>query len=296
MRGSTNGKKTVFKSILAALAAFSSLAQAQTTNTTLEQQLEAKYTLTTPTADYTDIVTAGSTLILEKKGFSGGSVANKVPTTNVYKDGQIKSDLGSVIRTCKFCGSIPVVGSTAGAVVGAAGPSRGFVNNEKLYVTKISVDRSKDNIIFSLISDSYGDAGRYKGTLAFPFPKGSVGSADLAKVDAVISEVFKIAPAADQSAVSSKAAQQSTTATAEAPPAVATAPPDAPLPPIAPPPPPPAPEPVVETKAIDVGQTKEQVEAILGKPEKAFKVGSKEIYQYKDVKVTFVNGKMTDAQ
>ena len=52
----------------------------------------------------------------------------------------------------------------------------------------------------------------------------------------------------------------------------------------------------METKSIELGQTKEQVEAILGKPEKSAKIGTKEIYTYKDIKVTFVNGKMTDAQ
>jgi hypothetical protein len=163
------------------------------------------------------------------------------------------------------------------------------VNGEKLYVTKITVDRGKNNITFDLISDAYGDAGRYKATLRFELPKGALASEDLSKVDPTIAEVFKIAPA-DQAAAAAPAAPA-----APAPPLVAQAAPEAPLAPIAPPPPPP-PDPVVETKSIEVGQTKEQVVAILGQPEKIVKAGSKEIYQYKDLKVTFVNGKMTDAQ
>ena len=39
---------------------------------TLEQQLEGEYMLTTPTADNTYIVTMGSVLVLQKKGFSAG--------------------------------------------------------------------------------------------------------------------------------------------------------------------------------------------------------------------------------
>ncbi len=52
----------------------------------------------------------------------------------------------------------------------------------------------------------------------------------------------------------------------------------------------------VNTKTIELGQTPEQVEAILGKPEKIVKLGSKVTYIYKDMKVIFVDGKVADAQ
>jgi hypothetical protein len=285
------------KLLVAVVAAAFSLAQAQAPKATLETQLEAEYTLTTPTADNTDIVTMGSTLILQKKGFSAGAVANKVPMQNTYKDGQIKS-AGAAVRKglggFSSLGGVPGFGGLAGAsaaagtAAGTAGPARDFVNGEKVYVTKITVDRGKNGIVFDLISDSYGDAGRYKASLRFELPKGALASGDLTQVDPVIAEVFKIAPA-DQSA----AAPAATAAPAPVP--VAPAAPEPVLAPIAPPPPPP-PDPVVETKSIEVGQTKDQVVAILGKPDKTVKVGTKEIYQYKDLKVTFVNGKMTDAQ
>ncbi len=50
------------------------------------------------------------------------------------------------------------------------------------------------------------------------------------------------------------------------------------------------------TKTIELGQTPEQVEAILGKPEKVVKLGSKVTYIYKDMKVIFVDGKVADVQ
>jgi serpin B len=59
-------------------------------------------------------------------------------------------------------------------------------------------------------------------------------------------------------------------------------------PPIPPPPPPLAP------KEISLGQTEDVVVANLGQPERIAKIGAKEIYFYKDLKVTFVNGKVTD--
>lgn len=49
-------------------------------------------------------------------------------------------------------------------------------------------------------------------------------------------------------------------------------------------------------KTIEMGQTLEEVEGALGKPEKIFKAGSKVIYTYKDVKVVFTDGKVTDVQ
>jgi hypothetical protein len=45
-----------------------------------------------------------------------------------------------------------------------------------------------------------------------------------------------------------------------------------------------------------MGQTTDEVVAILGQPEKILNLGAKQIYVYKDLKVTFVKGKVTDAQ
>jgi hypothetical protein len=50
------------------------------------------------------------------------------------------------------------------------------------------------------------------------------------------------------------------------------------------------------TKTISLGQTPEQVEAILGKPEKIVNLGQKVTYVYKDMKVIFQDGKVADVQ
>ena len=42
--------------------------------------------------------------------------------------------------------------------------------------------------------------------------------------------------------------------------------------------------------------TPDQVQAAIGKPDKMVNLGSKQIYVYKDLKVTFVNGKVSDVQ
>jgi hypothetical protein len=60
-----------------------------------------------------------------------------------------------------------------------------------------------------------------------------------------------------------------------------------------PPPPPPADAP---PPTIAVGQTKEQVTAAFGQPMRLAKIGTKEIYYYKDMKVTFLNGKVSNVE
>ena len=62
------------------------------------------------------------------------------------------------------------------------------------------------------------------------------------------------------------------------------------LAPIEPPPPPPDPAEVSE------GQTIEQVAAALGQPLRKAKIGAKEIYYYKELKVVFLSGKVKDVQ
>ena len=289
---------TVSGSFITLLVAAFSLPQAQAQKGTLEQQLQSEYMITTPTADNTDLVTTGSILILQKKGFSAGAVSSKVATQNTYKDGQIKSGAATAVR--RFGGlpgisSIPGVGTVASTAAGAAGTGREFVNGEKLYVTQITIDRAKDGVVFDLISDSYGDAGRYKGTLRFQFPKGTVGSADLAVLDQTITQVFKIQPPDDANADAKQPANAAPAAAPAAPAAAPAAVADAPPPPIAPPPPPPD-EPAAPPKNIDLGMTKDQVVANFGQPERTAKVGAKEIYFYKDLKVTFVGGKVSDVQ
>jgi len=69
-------------------------------------------------------------------------------------------------------------------------------------------------------------------------------------------------------------------------------PPPAPMPEIAPPPPPADTPP----PTIALGQTENQVTAILGQPLKAARLGAKVIFYYKDMKVTFTNGKVSNVE
>jgi hypothetical protein len=77
---------------------------------------------------------------------------------------------------------------------------------------------------------------------------------------------------------------------AAAPPAPEAALTPVPLPPI------PVDAPRAPTKTVALGQSRDQVIAILGQPLKVANLGSKEIDFYSDMKVVFVNGAVTDIQ
>jgi hypothetical protein len=50
------------------------------------------------------------------------------------------------------------------------------------------------------------------------------------------------------------------------------------------------------TKTISLGQTVDEVKSILGQPERIVNLGPKVTYFYKDMKVIFQDGKVTDVQ
>ncbi len=60
-----------------------------------------------------------------------------------------------------------------------------------------------------------------------------------------------------------------------------------------PPPPPPA---DAAPPTIAVGQTVDQVTAAFGQPTRVAKLGAKQIFYYKDMKVTFTNGKVSNVE
>lgn len=249
-------------------------------NAAVEQKLTSKYALTKTTADRTDIVKAGAILILKKDNLMMVDVSSSNLFQNTYKDGKITQN--ALGRLSRF--HVPGVPSAPSG----GGAQRTFVAGEKMWVTNISVKDSGVNV--ELYTDAINDV-RYRAVLSFPFkPSVPVGE----QADKMLAEVFDVQPS-DDSGASGQEQQAPANARSQAP---ASAPPEqaeAPPPPI-PPPPPPADEPAAAPKTVSLGQTKDVVTANFGQPDKIAKVGTKEIYYYKDFKVTFVNGKVTDVQ
>lgn len=249
------------------------LAKAQAND--LQQKLESEYTLTKATADRTDIVTAGAVLVLEKDNLLMYSSTTGSPPINTYKDGKISQGVFGLAK-CRWCRKIPGTSSAPNV------DSRTFVTGEKFWVTKIEVHN--DNVEFQFFSDPISDV-RYYGVLKFPFSKNSRPNAD--QMMKTIAEVIQVQPADNGGGDSGQQA-----------PAPAAPPPTAPQQAMAPiaPPPPPTDAPPPAPKTISLGQTVDQVTAIMGSPKKVVKLPTKEIYYYPDMKVIFVGGKVKDVE
>jgi hypothetical protein len=113
-----------------------------------------------------------------------------------------------------------------------------------------------------------------KGEVVFQFAKGYLEKANVGEVEDAIGQVFSIS-SDDQQGQSGDASQQQQAGQQQ----------------------PAQPEQQqAEPQTIQLGMTTDQVQAALGKPEKIFNLGSKQIYVYKDVKLTFLNGKVSDVQ
>ena len=240
----------------------------------VQSQLEAKYQLTKPTDDKSDIVTAGSVVILQKDKIIMYATSNQVLPQNTYKAGHLSEGAFGVHDNVQKFGSF--IGHPPPQQ--AQTQSRHFVTGEKFWVTGIAPQ--SDGVVFTLFTDAYNDV-RYQCTLKFVYPKGSTPSTD--DVLKTVAEVFKVQE--DDSAKSDDKGKQPA---ADAAPAAEAAPADAAPAADAAPPAPPA--------TVAIGQTTDEVVAILGQPEKILNLGAKQIYVYKDLKVTFVKGKVTDAQ
>ena len=260
---------TVAASVVAGVVPW---ARGQDPNTILTK-LKSQFTLTQTTADKSDIVTAGSILVLRKDRLVMYSLSNPAPPQSTYKKGKISHGLGGR----SFLGDLTNTMSNPNQ---PAIQQRVFVSGEKFWVTGVNVER--DGVVFRMYSDAYQDV-RYWGDLKFPFPKGSFPPAD--ELMTTIAEVLAVQPGEDAASDA-----QPPPAAPPAPPAPAT-PVEASPPPIPPPPPPP---PDVAPKTISLGQTKDEVVATFGQPQKVVKLGAKELYYYPDMKVTLVNGKVSD--
>jgi len=257
----------------------------------IQAKLVSQIKLTKPTADHTDIVTAGDVVLLQKDGLMMCSSASTYAFSNTYNGGVLSANYNNRAKDAAksfLKGRLPFGGGGSAADAANNGcASRKFVAGEKFWVT--GVTPQKDGIVVATFSDPYqdpsnpgGDKVHFYGEIKFVYPHGvAPGPDDFAKT---VSEVMTVAPADDSDKGGGAPAQAAAPA--------APAPPPAPMAAIAPPPPPAdAPPPT-----IAIGQTKDQVTTAFGQPTRMAKVGVKEIFYYKDMKVTFTNGKVSNVE
>ena len=226
----------------------------------LKDQLEAQYKVAkiAYSSGQVTVTEPGTVLVIQKAGILGVPPGNLFIAPATFKDGSLNPP-----------------GKVATKMAGK--DARLLPVGEKVYATKVDVNPKKDKISFRIMEcDTCNGATQpssYKSDVFFELPKGSLATTSVPDVEDTIAKVFAIDTGAAQAqAPQPGAAQPEQPAAAQ--PAPAQAPP----------------------VSIQLGQTIEQVVAALGQPEKIVDLGAKKIYVYKDLKVTFLNGKVTDVQ
>jgi|SRR5689334_6804944 len=160
----------------------------------------------------------------------------------------------------------------AGARMFIGNDTRFFDVGERVYPTKVDVNVKGDKISIMIIEcAAYNNTDlSYRASVVFQFPSGYLAKAELTQIVDVISQV--LAPSSGTAQTQGGQLQQ------EQPQSQAEQPVQA------------------QPLSVQLGQTVEEVQAALGQPLKTANLGSKLIYVYKDLKVTFVNGKVSDVQ
>src|ERR1035437_5070252 len=254
----------------------------------IQNKLLSQFNLTKTRADRSDIVTAGDVLVLQKDGLMMCSTASAYAYSNTYDNGVLTTNQKNRAKDAALSGTKSAImghfglgggGSPTDAANNACA-SRKFVTGEKFWVTGIVAQ--KDGILISTFSDPYDDV-RYYGEIKFAFPKGSVPQVD--DFVKTVFEVITVQPAEGQGDQGNQGDQGSQ-------PAPAASTDQAPPPDIAPPPPPADTPP----PTIALGQKKDEVISAFGQPVRIAKLGVKEIFYYKEMKVTFTNGKVSNVE
>src|SRR5208283_2256639 len=122
----------------------------------IQKKLEAVYQLTKTTADKTDIVTAGSVVVLQKDNVLMLASTSSNPCKNTYKDGKVTQSgpcrtNEKLKKVSRWTSMLPGAGSVPDSPA-----SRTFVTGEKFWVTKIEVrDSGKEpGIVLGFFTDA----------------------------------------------------------------------------------------------------------------------------------------------
>ncbi|MGD0215669.1 MAG: hypothetical protein ABSB87_20795 [Terriglobales bacterium] len=258
------------------------LAVAQGT-VSLEEQLRAQYTLVKMGEDSSGaaVVEQGTILVVKKGGILGVPYSDQSIFSTKYESG--------VVHSPNPVGQ-KVFGHLMGKIGQQAPTTQFFQVNNKVYPAKLVVNLPKDQVVISIVAcDSCNNTDPktfYKADVVFQFPKGTLATTNPAQVEDAISGLLAIDDSGNSNDQGNNQGgnnnaqggqgndqggnQQGGGQAQQAPPA----------------------DPV----QIEKGQTPDQVKAAIGNPDKIINLGAKQIYVYKDIKVTFINGKVSDVQ
>jgi len=249
-----------FVAVVLAIVALASFAAAQAV--TLQEQLNAQYKPVQMAGNGTVVVEPGTLLTVQKGGIISVPWKAVVHCAAKFQDNTLHPSIG-------FC---------AGMMKSV---SQYLQKGNKVYPIKIEVNVDKAKISFQVVScdscNGVDPATGMKGEVVFQFAKGYLEKANAGEIEDMIGQVFAISND-DQQAQGGDQGQPGNQQASQPPPA------------------PQQQEQQAEPQTIQLGMSPDQVQGALGKPEKIFNLGAKQIYVYKDVKVTFLNGKVSDVQ
>ena len=249
-----------FVAVVLAIVALASFAAAQAV--TLQEQLNAQYKPVQMAGNGTVVVEPGTLLAVQKGGIISVPWKAVVHCAAKFQDNTLHPSTG-------FC---------AGMMKSV---SQYLQKGNKVYPLKIEVNLDKAKISFQVVScdscNGVDPATGMKGEVVFQFAKGYLEKANAGEIEDLIGQVFAISNDDQQAQAGDQGQQGNQQASQQAPPQ-------------------PQQEQQAEPQTIQLGMSTDQVQGALGKPEKIFNLGTKQIYVYKDVKVTFLNGKVSDVQ
>ena len=242
--------------------------------------LQKKYLVTQMTPDHEQITKDGTTMLMKAAG------VYSVPTTTMMIVPDNKVVDGKIQAPNMF---LRVTLTKSGAHVLQTG--------DKVYITKMD-SKSADVLQFTIVTVDQLDVPgkdekkKFDANVTFHFKKGYLDEAPPEEVEQAIESVMAPDEGGDQAGGNGGDAQQA---------AQQQAPPQRPAPvrPAAPPPPPPAAAPAAPAgppPTITIGESSSEVLQAMGMPLQMIDLGKKKTYVYKNMKVVFLNDKVSDVQ
>jgi hypothetical protein len=259
------------------------LAQGAAPTVSLEDQLKAQYTLVKMGADSSGaaVVEQGTVLVIKKGGILGVPYSDQSIFATKYESGAVHSPNPMASKALGF---------GLGKLGRPAPTTQFFQTNVKVYPSRIAVNLAKDQVVIGIVDcDSCNNVDPktfFKADVVFQFPHGTLANTNPSQVEDTISGLLAIDDSASNSDQGNNQGggqqggngnDQGNNQGGGGGQAQQQAPP---------------PDPV----QIEKGQTIDQVKAAIGPPDKIVNLGTKQIYVYKDIKVTFINGKVSDVQ
>jgi hypothetical protein len=240
----------------------------------LQEQLVAQYKVVKMGSDTSgySVIEKGTLLEIKKGGILAVPYSDTSVLSTKYEGGTVHTPSSMLSKGIGF--GMSKFGKTQTTHL--------FASGDKVYPAKIDVDLNKDDVSMMIIAcDTCNktDPPTYnKAKVVFQFPKGSLAKASAGDVEDTIGQLLSISEESqdDQGGQQQggdqgqQGAQQGGGQEQQ--------------------------QQQADPQTIEKGMTTDQVQGALGKPDKIVNLGAKQLWVYKDLKVTFLSGKVSDVQ